>query len=538
MHSRRQFLARSGAASAAVFAPQALMSGLASAKQAPLLKSGKFAEGVASGDPGPKAITLWTRVAELERKGSVRLEVARDKGFRHVVARDRIGTSPGKGGSVKARVTGLKPYEQYFYRFETKDGSSEVGRFRTAPPADSRQELTFAFFSCQDFTHGFYNAHELMAREDIDFSVCLGDYIYAESYHTVAGGTGVRDDDIGATTYDDHPHVATTLGDYRDKYALYRSDKALRKLHQRAPMVVIWDDHEVQNNYAGGDPGGGLPADELYSATRRDAGYRAWFESMPTYGRKGDLIYRRLKFGKTMDLIMLDQRQYRDDQPCDDAVVPGCAELPNPRDLLGRKQMKWAKQQLSSSKAAWKVVGSEVMMMPAKVLGGSYYTFDSWQGYQTEREELLGHIKSRGIDDVVFVTGDIHTFIAGDVRTEDGAGDTVATEFVGGSITSQSLGETNLDAGGGVTIPGNDADPNTPQALIDALRSINPWVDQADFDHHGYGLAKVSRKAFDVTLKRVSTIKQKTTATETADGFRYRVERGQKSIKGVNGPAA
>jgi alkaline phosphatase D len=538
MQSRRQFLARSGAASAAVFAPQALLSGLASAKQAPLLKSGRFAEGVASGDPGPRAITLWTRVAELERKGSVRLEVARDKSFRRVVARDLVGTSPGKGGSVKARVTGLEPYEQYFYRFETKDGSSQVGRFRTAPPADSRQELTFAFFSCQDWTHGFYNAHELMAREDIDFSVCLGDYIYAESYHTIAGGTGVRDDTIGDTTYSDHPHVATTLADYRDKYALYRSDAALRKLHARAPMVVIWDDHEVQNNYAGGDPDGGLPADELYGATRRAAGYKAWFESMPTYARKDDRIFRRLKFGKTMDLIMLDQRQYRDDQPCDDAVVPGCAELPNPRDLLGRRQMKWAKQQLSSSKAAWKVVGSEVMMMPAKVLGDSYYTFDSWQGYQTEREELLGHIKAKGIDDVVFVTGDIHTFIAGDVRTEDGAGETVATEFVGGSITSQSLGETNLDAGGGVTIPGNDANPNTPQALIDALRGINPWVDQADFDHHGYGLAKVSRKAFDVTLKRVTTIKDKTTATETTDGYRYRVERGQKSIKGVNGPAA
>jgi len=184
------------------------------------------------------------------------------------------------------------------------------------------------------------------------------------------------------------------------------------------------------------------------------------------------------------------------------------------------------------------VVGSEVMMMPAKVLGGSYYTFDSWQGYQTEREELLGHIKSKGIDDVVFVTGDIHTFIAGDVRTEDGAGDTVATEFVGGSITSQSLGETNLDAGGGVTIPGNDADPNTPQALIDALRSINPWVDQADFDHHGYGLVKATGKTFDVTLKRVQTIKRRSTATLPSTGFRYTVARGQTSIKGVNGPPA
>ena len=113
-----------------------------------------------------------------------------------------------------------------------------------------------------------------------------------------------------------------------------------------------------------------------------------------------------------------------------------------------------------------------------------------------------------------------------------GDGETVALEFVGGSITSQSLGETDLDAGGGVILPGNDANPNTPQAIIDALRGINPWVDQADFDHHGYGLAKVTRKAFDVTLKRVSTIKEKTTATETTDGFRYRVERGPEVDQG------
>ena len=210
----------------------------------------------------------------------------------------------------------------------------------------------------------------------------------------------------------------------------------------------------------------------------------------------------------------------------------------DPRDLLGRKQMKWAKQQLSSSKAAWKVVGSEVMMMPAKVLGGSYYTFDSWQGYQTEREELLAHIKDQGVDDVVFVTGDIHTFIAGDVRTEDGAGETVATEFVGGSITSQSLGETNLEAGGGVVIPGNDADPNTPQALIDALRGINPWVDQADFDHHGFGKIKADANGLTCELVRMQTIKKRSTATLPSPDLTYTLKRGQTSIKGVHGPAA
>ena len=132
-------------------------------------------------------------------------------------------------------------------------------------------------------------------------------------------------------------------------------------------------------------------------------------------------------------------------------------------------------------------------MMPAKVTGGAYYGFDNWQGYPQEREELLGHIKDEGIDDVVFITGDIHLFLAGDVRTDLGNGESVAVEFVGGSITSQNFGETNVDAGGGVVIPGNDANPNTSPSIINALRAFNPWIDQADFDHHGYALVEASR---------------------------------------------
>jgi alkaline phosphatase D len=537
MHSRRQFLARSGAAGAAILAPQALLSASAGARARPVLPSGRFAEGVASGDPAPRAMTLWTRVAELERRGGVRLEVARDKGFRHLVARETITTGPNLGGSVKARVTGLKPYEQYYYRFETRSSESAVGRFRTAPPADSRQELKFAFFSCQDWTHGFYNAHEVMAREDLDFVVCLGDYIYAETYHTLAGGTGVRDDTIGSQGYSaDVTLMATTLEHYRAKYALYRQDAALRKVHARAPMIVVWDDHEVQDNYAGAAPGGGLPPEQGWSETRRAAGYKAWFESMPTYAGKRDRIYRSLRFGKTLDLFLLDQRRYRADQPCGDAIAPACPELPQPRDLLGRTQMNWIKKELQASKAAWKVIGNEVMMMPAKVTGDAYVQFDSWHGYPGEREELLGHIDRKRIRDVVFVTGDIHTFVAGDVRTQGGLGKSVALEFVGGSITSTNFGEIDLPIGSGQVLKGNDAAPRTDPAIINALRGINPWVDQAEFDHHGFGLVKATPRSFDVTLKRVSTIKARSTSTLPDKGFRYRVERGQRSIKGVNGP--
>ena len=173
------------------------------------------------------------------------------------------------------------------------------------------------------------------------------------------------------------------------------------------------------------------------------------------------------------------------------AAVPG---LDAPRAYLGRSQMDWAKQRLASSGAAWKVSATRLMMMNAELPGGTYYGFDSWQGYVTEREELLAHIKPPAIKDVVFVTGDIHTFIAGDVRTQKSRGESVALEFVGGSITSQSFGETDLPIGGGQVLKGNDANPNTPPAIIDALRGVNPWVDQADFDHHGYGARQGDRQ--------------------------------------------
>jgi alkaline phosphatase D len=376
-----------------------------------------------------------------------------------------------------------------------------------------------------------------MQREDVDFVVCLGDYIYAESYHA-KGKTGVRDDKIGKANGDNPSIVreAVSLADYRAKYALYRSDKTLRDLHAKFPMITTWDDHEVQDNYAGAAPGGGLDPAKHYAASRKAAGYKAFFEAMPIMRSGKSRIYRSLRFGKNVDLLMLDQRQYRDDQPCGDATVPPCPELDAPRNYLGRAQLDFTKQRLQASGAAWKVVGNELMMMNAELTGGSYYGFDGWQGYTVEREELLAHIKSAGIKDVIFITGDIHTFIAGDVRTAKSRGESVALEFVGGSITSQSLGETDLPIGGGQVLKGNDANPATPQAVIDTLRSLNPWVDQADFDHHGYGLVKADAKAFDVTLQRVPSIKKKSTAKLPTAGFRYTVARGQTSIKGVNGP--
>jgi alkaline phosphatase D len=526
VQTRRQFVAAAGtAAAAAILAPEALGQGRA----APLARGGRFAEGVMSGEPTPGGITLWTRLGDVSGTVAAELEIARDRDFRRVVARRRVTTSGDRAHNLKARVTGLRPHEQYFYRFSTRTTDGPVGRFRTALPADSRQPVRFAFWSCQDFTHGFYNAHDVMADDDLDFVLCLGDYIYGETEER--GATAVRTDRIGSTGPTGQ-RAAITLDDYRAKYRLYRSDPSLRRIHARFPTVMLWDDHEVQDNYAGGEPDGGLPPQLRYTVARKRAAYKAFFESMPYSPPVGNRIYRTLRFGRTVDLVVMDQRQYRANQPCNDAIAPACPELFNGRAFLGRPQMDFVKNELRSSQAAWKVMANEVMMMPVKLPNDAFAQFDSWQGYPVEREQLLQFIKANGIKDVVFVTGDIHTFIAGDVRTNLGAGESVAVEFVGGSITSRGIGEG--EAG---LLPGNDRNPSTSPALINLLRGLNPWTDQADLDHHGYARVTATQQRFDCEFVRMQTIKRRTRATLPSTGFRYSLVRGQTSIKGVNGPA-
>jgi alkaline phosphatase D len=537
--TRRQLIARAGGAAATVLVPTSLATPLAAAKTRPF-KGGHFPDGVVSGDPTPKGASLWTRFDPSGGggTGTIELEVATDKAFRHVVARKNVKTGAASNHAVKARVAGLKAHEEYYYRFSSRGADSAVGRFRTALPADSKAPVKFAFFSCQDYTHGYYNALDVMADGDYDFVVCLGDYIYAEAYHSVKGGTGVRDDKIGSENPNNPGIVreAVTLADYRAKYQLYRSDPLLRAVHAKFPMVMLWDDHEVQDNYVGKPADGGLPAAKRFSLARKRAGRQAFFENMPAFS-SGEKLYRKLSFGANVDLIVMDQRTYRDNQPCDDAVVAPCADYNQPRDMLGRAQMNWVKNALASSKAKWKLMANEVTIMPTRVLGGANYTYDTWIGYPQEREELLTHIRDQQIKDVVFLTGDIHTFIAGDVRTGDGStGTTVATELVGGSITSQSLGETTLDAGGGIAIKGNDANPATDPALINTLRDLNPQVDNADFDHHGFGSVTATSAGFSCEMVRLETIKKKSTKKLPSAPWTYKVAPGSPSIKGQHGP--
>ncbi len=504
MYSRRQFVTRSGLLAATVFAPQTLVPQLAGARGATLLSEGRFPDGVASGDPTPRGITLWSRVAETEQTGSVRLEVSTESDFRKVIANKNIATSNANGHTVKARIGNLKPHERYFYRFETKTGQSEIGRFQTAPPADSKVPVRFSFFSCQDYSHGYYNAHALMAKEDLDFIVCLGDYIYAEENIYTPGPTTVRKDPVG---------TAKTLEQYRDKYRLVRSDPRLRKLNARFPMITIWDDHEVENDFAGAGSWARGPKKK-----RKFNGYRAFFENQPIYpvGRSGSRVYRTFNFGKNVELIMLDERQYREDDPCGDGVSPAC----------GRGQLDFLKNRLRDSNSTWKLIGNEVMIMPTK-FGESFVQFDSWQGFPAERAELVNFIKDQEIKDVHFLTGDIHNFITGNVLTADQSS-SIGCEFVSGSMTSAGLGELTIDIGT-IKIPANDQKPNFPKALLDSLFGFNPWVTAADLNHHGYGVVEATSDKLDVAFRRVSTVKQ--TRATTLPDMKWTLQRGQTQLE-------
>ena len=511
MPTRRQFLARTGAAGAAlVLAPDALA--------APrLLRGGKFSSGVLSGDPSATGITLWTRVDGVGGTGGVRLEVARDRGFDKIVARKTLTAKSSGDHTVKARISGLKPHERYYYRFETRGEDSPVGRFQTALPRDSREKVRFAFFSCQEYSFGYFNGHEALAREDVDFVVNLGDYIYSDV--ALAPPLGVRDPKFGFASFS-----AVSKDEYRRLYKRYREDASLRKMHARFPMISIWDDHEVQNDFAGGDPAGGAVTGDPYSVARRNTGFDVFFEQMPTFpARRGSRrLYHSASFGRLVDLFVLDERQYRAAQPFRNVRGPAGPELGAPRALLGAQQLAFARSGIRRSKATWKVIANEVVMMPIKLDEQTFDGFDAWQGYPVEREALLQTVK--GVDDVVFVTGDYHAFIAGDVRTADGT--TVASEFVGGSISSPTEPEVLAivrSAGWGTP----DA-PAMPAEELARRRAANPWYSELDYLHHGYVVCEASRNSFKATFRKLRTVRRRSTAM--ASSKTYTVRRGRPGL--------
>ena len=533
---RREFLRGVAGLAVGVAATQLPASGLATAAGKAATRpvnGGRFLQGVASGQPTHRAITLWSKLSDVDQGGSVVLEVAKDRGFGNVVERRKVGSRRRFDHAVKARVRDLDPHERYFYRFEANGKSSEVGQFRTLPPPGSRASIKIGVFSCQDYVAGYFTGHAgLLAEDDLDIVVCLGDYIYERQYYDPQ-----RDDTTGANSDGE----VQTLPEYRDKYALYHTDKNLRKLRARFPLAAIWDDHEVEDNYSADAPGHATIDPRVAFEKRQRNGYRAYFEHMPfaPAGRRGKKnrfrIFRSVKLGHTAELLLLDQRQYRGEQPCGNSIppTPPCtdAERDDPeRTFLGDDQMAWLKRRLRSSKATWKLIGNQAMIMAFDVPVTQPINVDQWDGYGADRAEVMAHIAQHEIENVSFLTGDIHTFFAGNIsesgrQTVPGTPASLATEFVTGSMTSLGIPET-INATTGVPLP-----PPLQALIADSalLKANNPHFSYSNTARRGYGVVKATADKLEVEFRSPATTLAPQAEIETLQAFE--VEAGTPEVQ-------
>ncbi len=448
--SRRAFLAGTLA-----FAPGAALAwpGRAVRRQ-PRFATNPFTLGIASGDPAPDGVVLWTRLAPDPLNGGgmdpdpveIRWEVAADSRMRHVVQHGRTLAEPEWAHSVHVEVAGLEPARWYWYRFHAGDWSTMVGRTKTAPRPDASTDgVKFAFVSCQAYEVGYFTALGHLASEDLDLVFHLGDYIYEN-------GGPARNIVRGPHSGGREPH---TLVEYRNRYAQYKTDPDLQAAHRVVPWVVTWDDHEVQDNYAGVVSKFDDPIDEFI--VRRTAAYRAYYEHQPlrvrSRPRDGVMtLYRLVEYGSLASFFVLDTRQYRTDQPCGDGIEALCAGAFAPgATMMGPDQERWLRRGLDASRARWNVIPQQVMMAAVDQAAGEAkrYSMDQWPGYQAERSRLLTFLGDREPSNPVVLSGDIHSNWVNDLQLDftDPDSRVVATELVGTSITS---GGDGSDINGGM----------------------------------------------------------------------------------------
>ena len=442
MHSRRNFFASALALAASNALP---------VRAQVKLNGNPFSLGIASGEPAPDGVVLWTRLAPQPLTGGgmpdqnvpVRWEVAEDESFRKIVRRGLEMATPSLAHSVHAEVAGLKPSRWYWYRFQAAGERSPAGRFRTTPaPGALVDRLRLGVASCQQWSQGLFTAYQHMAEEDLDLVLHLGDYIYEKGYR-------------GKVRTDGEAEVFT-LTDYRNRHALYKTDPLLQRAHSRFPFSVVWDDHEVANNYADFRHELGLEKGQAREAflERRASAYQAFYEHLPL--RRASLpsgsrlqLYRRLSYGSLAQIHLLDTRQYRSDQPCGDGLKPACADLQQPgQTLLGDAQEKWLDQGLAASRATWDILAQQIFVTyqdfdpgPGEILN-----MDSWSGYPEARLRLAATLEQRKRNAVI-LTGDVHSAWVAQLHREaqNVNSPCLAAEFVCTSISSGGDGLETTD---------------------------------------------------------------------------------------------
>ncbi|MEV7063958.1 alkaline phosphatase D family protein [Streptomyces collinus] len=524
---RRRTVVKAAAATAVLAGPLAATLPARAVDQAPA-----FLHGVASGDPLPDGVLLWTRVTPVPEAipGSgagpdteVSWTVAEDKAFTTVVAKGSTTATAASDHTVKADIRGLKPGTDYWFRFSAGGTDSPAARTRTAPAHDAAVTgLRFGVVSCANWEAGWFSPYRhLAARGDLDAWLHLGDYIY--EYGT--GEYGTR----GKVVRPHAPaHEIVTLADYRTRHARYKTDPDLQALHAAAPVVAIWDDHEFANDaWPGGAENHTEGAEGTWSA-RQAAAKQAYFEWMPVRTAIAGTTYRRLRFGKLADLSLLDLRSFRSQQ-----VKVGNGEVDDPdRTLTGRAQLDWLKTGLTSSDTTWRLVGNSVMISPfaigslsadllkplAKLLGlpqeGLALNTDQWDGYTDDRREILAHLRTNAIRNTVFLTGDIHMAWANDVPVDAGTyplSPSAATEFVVTSVTSDNLDDI-------VKVP----EGTVSAVAAPVIRAANRHVHWVDTDRHGFGVLDITAERAQMDFYVVSDRAKRDASAKWSRSYRTR----------------
>lgn len=456
-----------------------------------------FLHGVASGDPLASRVILWTRVTPNSAHAvvSVRWRVACDPLMRQICCSGRVWTDAGRDFTVKVDATHLDPGTTYYYQFTALGAHSPVGRTRTLPQGHANR-LRLAVLSCSNYPYGLFNVYGLVAqRHDLDAVVHLGDYLY--EYANGVFGDGTALDRIPAPNRE-----MVTLADYRLRHATYKTDPDLQECHRQHPFIAVWDDHESTNDsWMGGAENHDPDQGEGDWEVRKAVSIRAYFEWMPIRGAPSNPIYRRFRFGNLAEIDMLDTRLLgRDLQAASPADVATIND-PN-RQLLGVEQEQWLFNRLAHSSAhhvPWRLVGQQTMMGQLSASrGASIINVDQWDGYPAARARLFQHLSDQAIDNVVVLTGDIHSSWAIDLAANpyvptsydpvSGSG-SLAVEFVGPSVTS----------------PGIENPQEAAQTAL-LLRAISPHMKYIELNRHGYVLVDVDRDRAQGEWYHVDTI--------------------------------
>ncbi|MFD6435239.1 alkaline phosphatase D family protein [Streptomyces venezuelae] len=534
----RRTVVKAAAATAALGAP------LAAAIPAHAVERPAFHHGVASGDPLPDGVLLWTRVTPVpdavpgSGKGpdtEVSWEVAEDKGFTRVVGRGSTTARAESDHTVKADVRGLHQATTYYFRFLVGDVHSPVGRTRTTPAHDaSAHGVRFGVVSCANWEAGHFSPYRhLAARTELDAVLHLGDYIYEYRSGEYPSAENV-------VRQHEPRHEIRTLADYRTRHGVHKTDPDAQAMHATHPVIAIWDDHEFADNAWSGGAVNHSPETEGDWAARMAAAKRAYFEWMPVRPSTEGTVYRRVRFGKLADLHLLDLRSFRSEQ-----AKFGSGEVDDPdRTITGRAQLDWLKSGLAASDAAWKLVGTSVMITPvafgslpahllkplAELLGlpgeGLAINTDQWDGYTDDRKELIAHLRDNKIHNTVFLTGDIHMAWANDVPVKAATypfSASAATEFVVTSVSSDNIDDMLHVA------------PHTVSLVAaGALKAANRHVKWLDMDSHGYGVLDVTAERSQMDYYVVS---DRTDPAATSSWARsYRTLNGTQKVERVHAP--